>query len=193
MSIARTMLQTVLLLLALVVFPCPNALSSNQRLETPSDNTGQFEYEVRNVVLTTYPGHGPKAYISATLVFKIRNITTNDVRVALIYGHQTTLRLDSGPVMQVEGQGGVSGVSSCAWADIQACEKYADNYTIIRGGKSPLSGNLKFTGNLGGNKLGAPIVATLSGQLFVQDLKSGKAWIEPFTVDDIPIQNNSGQ
>lgn len=192
MFIAGTVLQALFLVLVLVGFPDTNALSGSQSSEAPANDTGQFEYNVRNIVLTTYPGSLPKSYINATLVFKIRNITTNDVRVALISGSTTTLHLDSGPVMQVESAG-VSGVSSCMWADIRSCEQQADNYIIIRGGKSPLSGSVKFMGNLGGNKLGAPVVATLSGQLFVQDLKSGKAWLEPFTVEDIPIQNNSGQ
>lgn len=188
----RTVLQAVWLLSVLVVFPSTDALSDNQSSGASSNNTGQFEYEVRNVILTTYPGHGPKAYINATLGFKIRNITSNDVRVALITASTTALRLDSGQIMQIESAG-VSGVSSCPWAEIRSCEQQADNYVLIRGGKSPLSGSVKFIGNLGGNKLGAPVVATLSGELFVQDLKSGKAWKESFTVEDIPLQNNSGQ
>lgn len=190
---ARTVLQAVCLLSVLVVFPSTDALSNNQSSAASSNNTGQFEYEVRNLILTTYPGHGPKAYINATLGFKIRNITANDVRVALITASTTALHLDSGQIMPVTNAASVRGVSACPYADLRYCEQQADNYVLIRGGKSPLSGSVEFTGNLGGNKLGAPVVATLSGQLFVQDLKSGKAWIEQFTVEDIPLQNNSGQ
>ncbi|MBK8275877.1 MAG: hypothetical protein IPP12_02460 [Nitrospira sp.] len=192
MFVASTVLQALFLLLVLVGFPDTSALSGTQNSEAPTNDTGQFEYNVRNIVLTTYPGYGPKSLITATLVFKIRNITTNDVRVALISGSDTTIRLESGLVMPVEHPSSVSGVSVCQWAIIRNCEPQADNYTMIRGGKN-LSGVVKFQGNLAGNRLGAPVVATLSGQLFVQDLKSGKAWLEPFTVDDIPLQNDSGQ
>jgi hypothetical protein len=110
------------------------------------------------------------------------------------FKNDVTLRLDSGTVFKLDNaQTAVGGIATCPEARLTVCKERSEDYGTLRGHAKLLTGKLSFAVSLAGNSLGRPKMAAVAGRFFVQDIKSGEAWMEEFTVDDIPVEDNTGK
>ena len=146
-------------------------------------STGQFEYRVSGVDVAWKPGQKP--WMQATVGFRITNTSPAPVRFAIIQSWPT-LQLEGAAVHFTLRSGGISGIVWSLNNLIGACSEHAENFTMLRPTYS-VTGSLVLDAYAADQDIALVKHARLSATLMVQSLDDKKCWIEPFSVDDIPV------
>lgn len=146
-------------------------------------STGQFQYRVAGVDVTWKPSQ--KSWMQATVGFRITNTGTSPVRFAIVQSWPT-LQLEGAAVHFTLRSGGISGIVFSLYGQ-SACSQVAENFTILRPTYS-VTGSLVLDAYAADQDIALVKRARLSANLMVQSLEDKKCWIEPFSVDDVPVR-----